>query len=163
MKFQDSEAGARVSASAVRVLCLGNDLLGDDAFGLIAGREIAQLRPDVEVVNSSASGLHLFDQILDCERLIVVDTVETGHAEPGTVFVLNEGDLPKSRGDSPHCTGLFDALALARKLGMTVPSELTVVAVEAADCRTIGGPMDPRVCEAIKRTIDVLLPLLPRP
>jgi hydrogenase maturation protease len=138
----------------VRVLCLGNDLLGDDAFGLVAGRELGKVRPDVEIVCSSASGLHLLDFVLDCDRLVVIDTVETGHAEPGTVYVTDE--LPKSRGDSPHCTGLFDALSLAGRLGLSVPSQVTIIAVEAADCRTIGGAMDPRIHAAVDRVVGLV-------
>jgi hydrogenase maturation protease len=138
----------------VRVLCLGNDLLGDDAFGLVAGRELAKVRPDVEVICSSASGLHLLDYVLDCDRLVVIDTVETGHAEPGTIYVTDE--LPKSRGDSAHCTGLFDALSLASRLGLNVPSKVTVIAVEAADCRTIGGVMDQRIEAAVDEVVGLV-------
>jgi hydrogenase maturation protease len=138
----------------VRVLCLGNDLLGDDAFGLVAGRELAKVRPDVEVVSSSASGLHLLDYVLDCDRLVVIDTVETGHAEPGTIYVTDE--LPEARGDSAHCTGLFDALSLAGRLGLNVPSRVTVIAVEAADCRTIGGEMDQRIQAAIPQVTKLV-------
>lgn len=155
--MQDSgiPAGARV-----RVLCLGNDLLGDDAFGIIAGHEIQKLRPDADVLTSAASGLHLLDQILGCERLIVVDTIESARAEPGTIYVLDETDFPQSRGDSPHATGLFDALSLARRLGLGAPSEVKVVAVEAADSRTIGGSMDPRVENALGRVIELVLAFL---
>jgi len=144
----------------VRVLCLGNDLLGDDALGLIAGREIRRLRPDVEVLASSASGLHLLDQIVDCDRLIVIDSIQSGRAEPGAIYVLDEADIPRSRGDSPHAAGLFDALSLARRLGLGAPSEVNVIAVEAADSRTIGGSMDPRVSGAIGRVIELALPFL---
>jgi hydrogenase maturation protease len=84
----------------------------------------------------------------------VIDTVETGHAEPGTLYVTDE--LPKSRGDSPHCTGLFDALSLAGRLGLSVPSKVTIIAVEAADCRTIGGEMDPRVANAVDRVVQLV-------
>ncbi len=151
---------ASPSCPRVRVLCLGNDLLGDDALGLIAGGEIRRLRPDVEVLASSASGLHLLDQIVDCDRLLVIDSIESGRAEPGTIYVLDEADIPRPRGDSPHATGLFDALALARRLGLGAPSEVKVVAVEAADSRTIGGSMDPRVAGAIGRVIELALPFL---
>ncbi len=140
--------------SAVRILCLGNELLGDDAFGVLVARELENC--GAEVVASSASGLHLLDQITGCERLIVIDTVETGMAEPGTVFVLAERELPRQKGDSPHCMGLLDALALARTLGLDAPSEVTFIAVEAADCRTVGGAMDPRVAAAISHVVVVV-------
>jgi hydrogenase maturation protease len=142
----------------VRVLGLGNELLGDDAFGILAARQLAGLFPadKVEVVSSSASGLHLLDYILDCSRLIVVDTVQTGRAEPGAIYVLREEDLPRSAADCPHGVGLFDALRLARQLGLNAPEEITIIAVEAADCHTVGGPMHPAVAAAIPRAVDAV-------
>jgi hydrogenase maturation protease len=141
-----------------RVLGLGNEILGDDAFGILAAREVARaVSPDqVEVATSSESGLHLLDQILDCTRLIVVDTIHTGRAEPGTVYVLREEDLPAARADCPHGVGLFDALALARTLGLSAPGEVTIFAVEAADCLTVGGTMHPAVYAAIPRVSEML-------
>ena len=62
---------------------------------------------------------------------------------------LREEDLPAARADCPHGVGLFDALALARKLGLPTPAEVEIIAVEAADCHTIGGAMHPAVRAAI--------------
>ncbi len=141
----------------MRVLCLGNELLGDDAFGVLAARRIAELCPEMDVIESSSSGLHLLDQICGCSELTVIDTVETGKAEPGTIYRLDEDSLPCVRGDAPHCTGLFDALRLARVLGLAAPIEVRVLAVEAADCRTIGGGMDERVRAALDEVVDLVL------
>ena len=148
-------------AAHTRLLGLGNEILGDDAFGILVAREVcARMSPDeVEVVTSSVSGLHLLDHILDCSRLIIVDTVQTGRAEPGTIYVLREEDLPASRADCPHGVGLFDALALARKLGLQVPDEVSILAVEAADCLTVGGTMHASVQAAISKMVDLVCSL----
>jgi len=142
-----------------RLLGLGNDILGDDGFGILAAREAGRvLSPSgVEVVTSCLSGLHLLDALLDCSRLIVVDTIVTGRAEPGTIYVLREEDLPGARAACPHGVGLFDALALARKLGLDAPGEVTIIAVEAADCLTVGGEMHAAVRSAIPKAVDLIL------
>lgn len=142
----------------LKVLCLGNDLLGDDAFGLIAGRLLRARCPELDVVESSASGLHLMDLITGCDELLVIDTIETGQNEPGTVSVLDESSLPHAPGATPHCTGLFDTLRLARTLGLEAPAKLTLITVEAADCRTIGGGMDWRVEAALDRVVALACP-----
>jgi hydrogenase maturation protease len=144
-----------------RLLGLGNEILGDDAFGILAARTVT--RPDIEVVTSSASGLHLLDEILDCDRLIVVDTIQTGRAEPGTVHVLKEEDLPAARADCPHGMGLFDALSLARRLGLAAPAEVILIAVEAADCTTVGAPLHPALAAALPNFGDRLLNSLNSP
>jgi hydrogenase maturation protease len=145
-------------AAATRVLGLGNDILADDAFGLVVAREIEKLFPpeQVDVVRSSASGFHLLDFVVDVTRLIVVDTVQTGHAAPGTIYVVGEADMPGASADTPHCTGLFDTLALARKLGMPAASEVIIIAVEPADCLTVGGTMHPDVEAALPRVIELV-------
>ncbi|MHC4548864.1 MAG: hydrogenase maturation protease [Planctomycetota bacterium] len=138
-----------------RLLCLGNDLLADDAFGCVAA---ARLRPrmpaGVEVVFTTASGFALMDHLEHAALLVVIDTVMTGNAEPGTVYVLEEEDLRAVPGGSPHYVGLFETLALGRKLELPVPERLVVVAVEAADCTTLGGAMHPAVAAAVPIVVE---------
>ncbi len=145
--------------AAARVLGLGNEILADDAFGILVAREIERVLPPetVEVVSSSAGGLRLLDCILNVSRLVVVDTIRTGRAAPGTLYVLRESDLAAPAGATPHCTGLLDALQLARHLGLPAPGDVTVIAVEPADCFTVGGAMHPAVAAAIPKAVALVL------
>ncbi|MEK7409026.1 MAG: hydrogenase maturation protease, partial [Acidobacteriota bacterium] len=141
-------------ATPVRVLGLGNELLGDDAFGILVAHEIQRLAPDlVDVVCTPESGFSLLDYILGAPRLLVVDAIQTGRAEPGTLHEIAEGDLESAPGGSPHFVGLFETLELARKLGLPAPSDVRILAVEAADCLTVGGPMHPAVTDAIPEAV----------
>lgn len=147
-----------------RLLGLGNDILADDAFGILVAREVEGLGlPGLEVVTSAESGLALLDYVQDVERLIVVDTIQTGRAEPGTISIVREEDFAGARGGSPHFIGLFETLALARELGLAAPSEVTIFAVEAADCFTLGGPMHPAVSAALPRVVDLVRELTRTP
>jgi hydrogenase maturation protease len=151
--------------SAVRLLGLGNEILGDDALGILIARQAEQSFPpeEVEVVSSSESGLHLLDHVVDVERLIVVDTIQTRGAEPGTVYVVKEGDMPVAAGaDSLHRMGLFDTLALARRLGLRTAEDVTIIAVEAADCLTVGGEMHPAVAAAMPRVMGAIREMVRR-
>jgi hydrogenase maturation protease len=142
---------------AVRVLCLGNDLLADDSLGgLVAERLRKHLPPSVEVVYTPNTGYSLLDNMMDAPRLVVVDTVLTGGAEPGTVFVLKEQELVSVPGGSPHYTGLLETLELARMLQLPVPDEVVIVAVEAADCTTVGGDMHPAVERAVPKVVKLV-------
>ena len=137
------------------MLCLGNDLLADDAFGCLAAEELRRrLPPAVEVEFTAEAGFGLVDLIEDAALLVVVDVVVTGKAAPGTVSVLRESDLTAAPGGSPHYVGLLEALALARASGLVAPDEVVFVVVEAADCLTIGGPMHPAVRAALPEVTD---------
>jgi hydrogenase maturation protease len=143
--------------SPVRVLGLGNEILADDAFGLRVASE-AQIRygPGLDVVCSSGAGLHLLDDVLGAKQVLVVDTIITGDAEPGTIRVFPEEQVQLTLGASPHASGLFDVLAKARRLALPVPDSVTIIAVEAADCTTVGGPMHPDVERAIEPTLRII-------
>ncbi|MDQ7842348.1 MAG: hydrogenase maturation protease [Armatimonadota bacterium] len=141
----------------VRLLALGNELLADDAFGLLVAQAARAARPDLEVADAAAGGFGLLDLILDVDRLLVVDTVASGTAAPGTIHVVRADDvLPAAGGPSPHYAGLGEVLALGRALGLAMPREVIIIAVEAADGATVGGSMHPAVRAAIPEAVRMI-------
>jgi len=145
-KPPESAAGESVT----RILCLGNDLLGDDSLGGMVAAQVRQFAPaNVEVLSTPETGFHLLDYVLNVDRLIVVDTVVTGLAPPGTVYEFCDTDLRSLPGVSPHYVGLFEALAVARHLCLPAAEQALILAVEANDCLTVGGDMHPAVVAAI--------------
>ena len=146
---------ARGIETSTRVLGLGNEILGDDALGILVARQVqARFGEAVEVVSSSQSGFHVMDELLGVSRLLVVDSIRTGAAKPGTVYVLDEHAIPPAPGVSSHSLGIFEVLAVARRLGLPVPAECVILAVEVADCTTVGGSMHPDVAAAIPVVLE---------
>lgn len=144
-----------------RVLCLGNDLLADDALGPLVARRLHQHElPGVEVIESAETGFYLLESFLDCTSLLVVDSIVSGDFPPGTVRVLHEEDVATIPGTSPHYVGLFEALTLARALKLSVPETLTLLVVEAGDCLTLGGVMHPAVEKAIASVAELVCTLV---
>jgi hydrogenase maturation protease len=157
------ELSAKNEGARIRLLGLGNELLADDAFGILVAREVERLIPrQIEVVCSSAAGLNLMDDLLGTSRLVVVDTIITGAARPGAIHVFS-ADQPAAPGIAPHFLGLFEVLALGRQLHLDVPEEAMVVAVEASDCTTIGGVMHPDVRAAITEVVNLVAQFAERP
>jgi hydrogenase maturation protease len=142
---------------STRVLCLGNDLIGDDSLGSIVEAHVRQLAAeDVEVVSTPETGFHLLDYLLNTTRLIVVDTVVTGSAPPGTIYEFRDTDLKSLPGGSPHYVGLFEALTVARHLRLPAAEQVLILAVEATDCSTVGEDMHPAVVAAIPGLIKMV-------
>ena len=141
----------------IRVLCLGNDLLGDDSLGWMAAACVRQFAPaDVEVLNTSEAGFRLLDYLLDVDRLIVIDTVVTGSAPPGTIYEIRESQLRSPPGGSPHYVGFLEAVTLSKYLGLPVAKEVFILAVEATNCSTMGGDMHPAVRAAIRPLVETV-------
>jgi len=156
-------AGTRCSTPArsscdTRVLCLGNDLIPNDSLGCIVADRIRRLVPDdVEVVSTSESGFHLLDYLLNTSSLIVVDTLLTGAAPPGTIYEMRDSDLDCAPSGSLHGVGLLDALALARELRLPVAKQVSIVGVESVDCQTIGGKMHPAITGTVLAVAGMLI------
>jgi hydrogenase maturation protease len=141
---------------AIRVLCLGNALLADDAFGIVVAEQLRRSKLDIEVCESSTSGFDLLEYAVGAGRLLVIDTVESGAVAPGTVSVFREGDVQAVPGGSPHYVGLFEALRLGRALKLAVPDDVMIIAVEPADCLTVGGEMHPSVRAAVADVLRMI-------
>jgi hydrogenase maturation protease len=142
--------------SPCRILCLGNELLADDAFGLVAAQELQRRFPQMDVVFTTDSGFHLLDYLAEIEVLVVVDSIQTGSVPPGTLYVLRSSDMKSVSGPSPHYVGLLETLALAKELLLDIPKEVIILAVEAADCLTLGGKMH----DAVKSTVGLVVELV---
>jgi len=142
---------------SVRLLCLGNELLGDDALG---SKVAAQFRrfalPDLDIVCTPETGLQLLDHVVNVNRLIVVDTVVTGSAPLGTIYELRDTAVPRVPGPSPHYVGLLETLAVARELRLPAAKQVCILAVEARGCLTIGQDMHPAIVAAIPDLIQML-------
>jgi hydrogenase maturation protease len=139
-----------------RVLCLGNELLADDAFGFVVAERIKRSFPQIDVVSTSDSGFHLLDYLTDIDVLVVIDSIQTGNVPPGTLYVLRSSDMKSVYGPSPHYIGLLETLQLARKLLLNVPQDVIILAVEVTDCLTLGGAMHHAVKSAVELVTDMV-------
>ena len=139
-----------------RLLGLGNEILADDAFGIVVAREAQKQFPQLDVVCSSSSGFSLLDEVEGASRLLVVDTIQTGSAEPGALRVFSEAQFQPEQVVGPHFMGLFETVEVARHLGLEAPGEIQVIAVEAFDCITVGGAMHPKVQAAIPAALRLI-------
>jgi hydrogenase maturation protease len=140
----------------LRILCLGNELLADDALGLVVAEELRRRFPQMDVVFTTDSGFHLIDYLAEIELLVVVDSIQTGNVPPGTLYVVRSSDMRSVYGPSPHYVGLLETLQLAKELLLNVPKDVIILAVEAADCLTLGGKMNDGVKSAVGLVADLV-------
>jgi hydrogenase maturation protease len=141
----------------VLVLGLGNDLLTDDAVGILAARDLRREldgTPGVTVLESSMHGVALLDLFVGHDKAIVLDAIQSGRAPPGTITELRPRDLGGVTAPSPHFAGLPELLVLARELDLEFPEAIVIFAVEVADQRTIGGTLSAPVRRALPELVS---------
>ncbi len=138
------------------VLGIGNTILTDDGVGCkVAQRLEERLKghPDITVKETSLSGLSLLDEVAGYERLIIIDAIQTKSGKPGDIYKLSPEDFKIGHMAVVHDLGLFSALEMGRKLGMEMPREVVIFAIEAKDMVTFSEKLSLEVEKAIPRAV----------
>jgi len=141
------------------ILGLGNDILTDDAVGLRVVRglqtELAD-RPAIALQETTEMGLALLDYLTGYPAAFIVDSIQTGHAEPGFIHELDASSLRQLTGGTPHFLGVGETLALGGLLGLPMPGVVKIFAIEAQDPFTLSTRMTPALEGALPHLIESL-------
>jgi len=153
------------SAPLVRVLGLGNVLMGDDALGpwVIHHLEATYVfPPEVDVIDVGTPGLDLIPYVAGPSGIILVDAVNLTGAAPGTIRVYDRDQLvkfaPKPR-LSPHDPGVTEAI-LAVEMAGEPPAFVTLVGVVPGSIVTGVGmtaPLQDAVAAAAETIVGELV------
>lgn len=138
----------------VLVAAFGNELRGDDGFGIAVLRRLEALGAagagphDVRLLEVGTGGLWLAQQLLSpCDRLIIIDAVARG-AVPGTVCVLKVDEVPPADGVDMHLAVPSRALAVAQAIG-ALPRDTFIVGCEPAETEELTLDLTPAVRAAV--------------
>lgn len=133
----------------ILVLALGNEQLKDDGIGLAAGRALdAHYAGRVDVIEAPESGLGLLDHIVPYRRVLVLDAIQQG-GEPGTIKEFGIQSLAPVPSPSPHYIGLPMAMEIAKRMGLPLPDELVILAMEVEDPFYIAEGFTEKVAAAL--------------
>ncbi len=149
-----SELEDPVVTSGVVVVCVGNDLVADDAVGYEVYRRLADsgLPPGVTLHYAAVGGIALLDYLTGGETaMIVVDAVQFG-APTGTIHKLGWDELPSfgSGAISAHFIGLKETIDIGKLLyPELLPSTVTLVGIEGRCFNSTREAMSPEVAAAI--------------
>lgn len=154
------------SADKILLLGLGNDILTDDAVGLNVVRQLREelaAEAGLDVRETMEMGLALLDVVVGYRAVVIVDSMQTGQAPPGTMHEVDAAGLKQLTGRTPHFLGVGETLALGRHLGLPMPEEVRIIAVEVADPFTLGTSMTealqaalPNVRARVRATLEQL-------
>ena len=142
------------------VLGLGNPILTDDGVGIEVVHTLKSRVDDPQVTlrESSLGGLNLLDMLVGYDRAIIVDAIQTRDGTTGDVYHLNSNDFePCLHMSCAHDVDFATALELGMKIGLRLPRDITVVAVEVQDVTTFGEECTPVVQAAISTAVDMVL------
>jgi len=148
------------------VIGLGNPILGDDGVGWKVAEEVSRNLPGtVEVDTAALGGLSLMERLIGYERVIIVDSMETGQNPVGSVTVFplaSLSDPMAGHSASTHDATLVVALRTAEQLGADIPKQVDIVAIEAKNVYDFSEELSPPVAAAVPLAVTKVLELLNR-
>jgi hydrogenase maturation protease len=148
------------ASSAVLVLGLGNELLSDQAVGLIALRRLreeGECPPWLHFAECQEVALSLLDLVVGYQGLVVVDSIQTGRVGPGFIHEFRVDDSMSFGVFSPHFVGIGEMLALGKELGMNLPTEVRIIAIEVLDPCTMSGQLTEKVQAGIDTAVRKMM------
>jgi hydrogenase 3 maturation protease len=142
--------------SGTHVVCFGNALHGDDAFGLHVHRRLRALPTGASVFDAGTAGLDALGYFEGCARAVIVDAVRAGGA-PGTVHRLAGSDLAPAGGElSLHDLGIASLLAALEAVSPE-PPEVVVIGAEVGDVTPFTDGLSPPVAAAVGEAVRLVL------
>jgi len=143
------------------ILGLGNPILSDDGVGNRVALELEDKlaqRQDVTVMETSMSGLSLIDLLAGYDKAIIVDAIRTAEGKAGQIYRLTSDAFNNTRHvSSPHDVNFATALELGNKLGISMPKQIVIYAIEVDDISTFGEEFTPRVKQAIPKCVKTII------
>lgn len=144
-----------------RVVCFGNRLHGDDAFGCHVHDRLQEGGVNVEVYDGGTAGLAAMALFEGCRRVVVVDALRAPPGCPvGLVRCLSPDDvIEEDAGMSTHAQGLgyiFRTLPIALD---SVP-DIDVVVATVGPISTFVEALSPPVAGAVAPAVSLVEELL---
>lgn len=149
------------------IVGLGNPILTDDGIGVHIANEVkrklsTQTASDITIREASVGGLRLMEMMEGYEKVILIDAITRDNGDQaGKIMRMDLNDLqeisPTQHSASAHDTSLVTALAAGRLLGMDLPSDVIIFAIEVENIMDFSETPTPAVSAAIPVVTQAVL------
>jgi len=137
------------------VLGLGNPILSDDGIGIQIARALEGKfdQEEVTVEETSLAGLNLLELLVNYDRAIIIDAIQTVGGKVGQIYRLGPSAFDATRHTAtPHDVNFATALELGNRLGLDLPQEIVIFAIEAEDVTSFSE----RCTHKVEQTIPIV-------
>lgn len=146
------------------IIGLGNPILTDDGVGFHVVEVLKETLPNsdsIEVAQASVGGVTLMEMMVGFDRVIIIDAFLTEQPKPGTIHRMTIDDLevltPTQHTASPHDATLRTALEAGRRLGLILPKDIIIYAIEVMNVSDFSDQLTPSVAETIPKVLNLIL------
>lgn len=141
------------------IVGLGNPILSDDGVGVKVAFAVEealanQANGDIHVTEACVGGLRLMEMLVGYDRAILIDALKLRNgSSPGTIHQMTLDDLreisPTQHSTSSHDMSLVNALDMGRRVGLKLPEEISIYAIEVENITDFSEESTPAVTAAI--------------
>jgi hydrogenase maturation protease len=143
------------NSKIILLLGVGNDILGDDAVGLLAARALRdEFQDTVDIVEAAMGGLQLMELLEGYKKVLILDAIVTAEHPYGTILELSKEEFKHTVAIAPHMVSLPESLQLAEELGIPFPDEIRILAMEIEDPYELREGLSPSVAEALPEMVS---------
>lgn len=146
------------------VLGLGNPILTDDGIGVLVAQEVRKNIPEdtsIVIDEVSLGGLSLMEAMIGYDRVILIDAFQQENGNPGEIHKMTLDDLiaisPTQHSASPHDSNLVTALETGQRMGLHLPEEITIYAIEVDNITEFNDHPTPSVAKVIPQVTDLVI------
>ncbi|HHI87891.1 MAG TPA: hydrogenase maturation protease [Candidatus Cloacimonetes bacterium] len=139
------------------ILGLGNTIRADDGVGIHIANKLKDLHPELDVIEASAAGFRIIDEIIGYDKLILIDSIQTGQKPVGSYYIFGMDEFQKTmHHTSPHDMSMFEAFEMMKEHDADLPGEVVIYAIEVKDTLTFSEECTPEVTVAIPKIADII-------
>jgi len=139
------------------IIGLGNPILCDDGVGLRVAAELKGRldQQEVTVMETSMAGLSMLDLLVGYDRAIIIDASQTMGGKAGQIHRLDPKAFDVTRhAASPHDVNFATALELGSRLGLDLPQQIVIFAIEVENVSSFSERCTPEVERAIPVCVE---------
>jgi len=129
---------------------IGNEILTDDGIGpkLVKRLQENLSIEDIDFETAFLGGLEVLEYIQGYQTVIFIDAIRTKDGIPGTVYELSlENFNDTIHLSSVHDVSFLTAVDLGKKLGLNIPENIHVIAIEIVEDRVFDDDFTPQIQE----------------
>jgi hydrogenase maturation protease len=139
------------------ILGLGNDILMDDGIGPRVVRKLEEKYPlpGTEYRTAALGGMDIVELVSGYEWVVVIDAIKTKNGIPGTVYEFTTADFKETLHlTTTHDISFLSAIRLESKLGLHIPKDIYVFAIEIVEDQVFGENFSPPLQERFDRIVE---------
>jgi hydrogenase maturation protease len=136
---------------------IGNPYRRDDRIGLDIAAQLATKvkKKNITVRSGSIDGLAMLDEIMGFDRVIFIDSIKTGNANPGDIHIIPVKQLEQKQSlVSSHGIDFVTAVRLGRRFGYRMPDKIVVYAIEIENNESYDETCTEKVKGSIPKVIE---------